>query len=115
MPSPSLPLVFLLSPFRGLSFVQRQHVASLVDPLRAELLGQGWVPVGLGEWADHPLVLSSAEEDQRLWQDCVRSLVLQCDRVVRVAIDGIAEDALADWIDQWAPKHAIVVEQRVLG
>lgn len=115
MPSPSLPLVFLLCPFRGLSFVQRQHVASVVDPLRAELLAQGWVPVGLGEWADHPLVSSLKEDDQRLWRDCVRSLVLQCDRVVRVTVAGVAQDELAEWVQDWAPKHAIAVEQRLLG
>lgn len=108
--SPALPLVFVLCPFRGLSFVQRQHVEATVAPVRLGLVKEGMVPLGLGEWADHPLPLSSIHEDQELWKAFVRSLVLRCDRVVHVAVEGVADDALTDWIKQWAPKHAIAVQ-----
>lgn len=110
MPAPALPLVFLLAPFRGLSFAQRQHVEAVVQTVKTELVQAGSMPVGVSDWADHPLPATTSDTGQEAWKACVRALVLRCDTVVVVSIPGIPEDPLTDWLRGWPPKHAIGVE-----
>jgi len=85
-------------------------VETVVQTVKTELVHAGNMPVGVSDWADHPLPADALDAGQEVWKACVRAVVLRCDRVIVVSTPGVPEDPLADWLRGWAPKHAILVE-----